>query len=294
MAESVSYFAVKSIGLSRLNGRKPCTLLQAARHNLREIQAERGASSQIDQQRMRLNQVLIGGDTAAAVQAVALSLAESSGVDLASLRRDHCQAIETVFSLPLTPPIEPIAYFRRCIEWLKDVLPLSILSAVVHYDESNPHMHVLQLPIGRNEYLGSSVIQKKRLKVIRESFFNRVAGPAGLQRESARLRGADKRRAVAAVLHECERKNLPEKIGGLWSVLHMAIEKDPLKALQALGMDVNAIRASRVPSWDQRLKNPIEIESNSIGFGCRGGDSQSLSCVGIEQKERMMPDRKAT
>ena len=48
MAESIAHFAVKSIGLSRVNGRKPCTLLEAARHNLREIQAEQGATGHID------------------------------------------------------------------------------------------------------------------------------------------------------------------------------------------------------------------------------------------------------
>lgn len=50
---SAYHFAVKTIGLSRCNGRKPCALLEAARHNLREIQAERGAiAGRIDALRM--------------------------------------------------------------------------------------------------------------------------------------------------------------------------------------------------------------------------------------------------
>ena len=49
---SVLYFAVKSIGLSTVGGRKPCDLITAARHNLREIQAELGAVGRIDASRM--------------------------------------------------------------------------------------------------------------------------------------------------------------------------------------------------------------------------------------------------
>ena len=31
MAESIAHFAVKTIGLSKVNGRKPCSLMEAAR-----------------------------------------------------------------------------------------------------------------------------------------------------------------------------------------------------------------------------------------------------------------------
>lgn len=43
---------------------------------------------------------------------------------------------------------------------------------------------------------------------LRESFFNVVAGPAGLQRESAKLRGQAKRWAVTAVMACCEAMGL--------------------------------------------------------------------------------------
>lgn len=135
MAESIAHFAVKSIGLSRVNGRKPCTLLEAARHNLREIQAEQGATGRIDPTRTRCNTVLHGPASAAEVQALAAALLAAEGINADKLRRDHCQAIEAVFSLPQDAAVHDSgAYFAQCLAWLARALHLPVLSAVVHRD----------------------------------------------------------------------------------------------------------------------------------------------------------------
>ncbi|MDP3422314.1 MAG: hypothetical protein Q8S32_00965 [Burkholderiaceae bacterium] len=110
MAESIQHFALKTIGLSRCNGRKPCNLLEAARHNLREIQAELGARGHIDPQRMNSNATLAGPTTAAEVQALANELL--AAVDTSKLKRDHVQAIEAVFGLPAGAGIDPLGYLR--------------------------------------------------------------------------------------------------------------------------------------------------------------------------------------
>lgn len=48
MAGDIAYFAAKTIGMSKVNGRKPCDLLTAARHNLREIRGRVGSVGRID------------------------------------------------------------------------------------------------------------------------------------------------------------------------------------------------------------------------------------------------------
>lgn len=202
MAESVAHFAVKSIGLSRVNGRKACTLLEAASHNLREIQAEQGAAGHIDPKRMACNVLLAGPDTAAKVQGLANELLAS--VDTKRLKRDHCQAIEAVFSLPAATTIEPVTYFAQCLQWLEVALPLPVLSAVIHNDEAAKHIHVLLLPVKGGRHVGGAPIARPELKRLRESFFAKVGGPAGLKRESAKVRGVVKQWAIAAVLRECE------------------------------------------------------------------------------------------
>ena len=87
MAGDVAYFAAKTIGMSRVNGRKPCDLLTAARHNLREIQAELGSVGRIDPGRSATNAILAGPSDAAQVQALAVSLMAAAGLNPAAIVR---------------------------------------------------------------------------------------------------------------------------------------------------------------------------------------------------------------
>ncbi len=287
MAGDVAYFAAKTIGMSKVNGRKPCDLLTAARHNLREIQAEMGSVGRIDPGRSATNAILAGPSDAAQVQALAVSLMAAAGLNPAAMRRDHVQALEFVFSLPPSSGVDPAAYFARCLAWLAQALPLPVLSAVSHADEVAPHLHVLLLPLADGIYAGGKPVERPKLLRLRESFFNVVAGPTGLQRESAKLRGEPKRWAVAAVLARCEAMGLPAVNGPLWPVLVAAIERDPTAAVRALGIELSAPKDRTT----QAEPNPIGIEgvtmsstANPIEIEKRGEKTQSLSCVGIAQK----------
>lgn len=287
MAGDVAYFAAKTIGMSKVNGRKPCDLLTAARHNLREIQAEMGSVGRIDPGRSATNAILAGPTDAAQVQALAVSLMAAAGLNPAAMRRDHVQALEFVFSLPPSSGVDPAAYFARCLAWLAQALPLPVLSAVSHADEVAPHLHVLLLPLADGIYAGGKPVERPKLLRLSESFFNVVAGPTGLQRESAKLRGEPKRWAIAAVLAHCEAMGLPAVNGPLWPVLVAAIERDPTAAVRALGIELSAPKDRTT----QAEPNPIGIEggtmsstANPIGIEKRGEKTQSLSCVGIAQK----------
>lgn len=282
MAESIAHFAVKSIGLSRVNGRKPCTLLEAARHNLREIQAEQGAMGHIDPTRSQHNTVLHGPAAAADVHAQAGALLGAVGIIPDKLRRDHCQAIEAVFSLPQHAAVaDPADYFAKCLAWLAGALSLPVLSAVVHRDESATHLHVLLLPLKDGAHVGSAPIDRVALKRLRERFFAKVAGPAGLQRSGAKVQGVAKQWAVAAVLRRCDALGLPAANGPLWPVLVDAIKRDPTPAMLALGIDANTIRPSDKTPQTEPPSNPIGIASNPIGFHKEGAKHRTLSCVGF-------------
>ena len=282
MAESIAHFAVKSIGLSRVNGRKPCTLPEAARHNLREIQAEQGATGHIDPTRTHGNTVLHGPAAAAEVCAHAGALLAAAGIVPGNLRRDHCQAIEAVFSLPQQAAVpDPADYFAKCLAWLADALALPVLSAVVHRDESTEHLHVLLLPLKDGVHVGSAPINNAALKRLRERFFAKVAGPAGLKRAGAKLRGMAKQWAIAAVLRRCEVLGLPAANGPLWRCFVAGIEREPTAAMLALGIDANTIRPSDTPLESEPQPNPIGIESNPIGIQKEGQKHQTLSCVGF-------------
>lgn len=304
MAECTSYFKAKTISLSTYAGRKPQTLMDAARHNLREIQAELGADGHIDAHRINDNVLLAGPRTAEGVQALAEKLRAEAGIDTSEMRRDHCQAIEVVFSLHGQSGIEPVAYFRRCLDWATVEMRLPLLSAVIHLDEAAPHLHVLILPVQGTLHVGNKPIAKKPLKALTESFFNSVAGPAGLKRMEAKMRGAVKRMAVAAVLGTCKAQGVPERVGVLWPILRMAIEQDPTAAVQVLNLSDEEIRAGNTVA-----SKPIGLVDHQaatsripIGFQREASKLQNLSCVGFSQqttspapaaKAESLPERKA-
>jgi hypothetical protein len=262
MAESIQHFAVKTIGLSTVNGRKPCNLLEAARHNLREIQAELGARGHIDPRRMTDNVILAGPATSAEIQALAADLLAL--VDTSKLKRDHVQAIEIVFSLHPGSPVEPMAYFAKCLEWLRVAVPLPVLQAVVHMDEAAPHAHVLLLPVKDGRHVGGALNTRPNLKQLRESFFVKVAGPAGLKRDCAKVRGIVKQWAIAAVLTRCEVMGLPAAMGPLWADYRASIENEPTAPMLALGINVNALRPDQAQQSD-----PIGLQPNPIGLAPR-------------------------
>ncbi len=261
----------KTIGLSKVNGRKPCRLIDAARHNLREIQAELGAVGRIDPALGQRNQVLIGPPTADAVQALAhqlLAVVPSVG----TLRRDHVQALEFVFSAP-PDMAAPDAFLAQCVAWLCKALPLPVLSAVIHNDEAQAHAHVLMLPIADGRLVGGSPIQREPLKRLMDRFFNEVTGPAGLPRMGAKLRGDVKRRAVDLVLTACRERDMHQACGPMWQFLTERIATDPLAPLIALGYSVNDLAAKPIgiaapsptpsPALPQAVESPIGIEQSA-------------------------------
>ena len=146
--------------------------------------------------------MLFGHRTAKGVQAQAGALLDAAKIDTSKMRRDYCQAIELMFSLPLDATPEPVEYFRRCLDWIAIEMRLPVLSAVVHLDQAKPH--VLLLPMRDGKHVGSYPIGIAALRALRESFFNMVAGPAGLKRQGAKMAGTVKRLAVATVLKTCE------------------------------------------------------------------------------------------
>jgi hypothetical protein len=237
--DAAAVFNVKSISQSRCRGKKPSTLLDAARHNLREIHPERGAVNSIDPRRSKNNVILDGPAKAAEIQRLADEiLGQVVGL---RLKKDHVQAIETVFSVP-NHFSGYETYFRLCLSWVEKALGLPVLSALIHLDQRHPHMHVLQLPVRDGQHVGGSPIRLKNLHYLRSKFFEEVAGPSGFQRANAKLHGVMKRLAEDAVMTEALNRGLPDLTGEFWPTLADAITHDPLPLIMRLGIDLEALR----------------------------------------------------
>lgn len=253
MADNL-FFRVASISLSRANGHKPVSLEIAARHNLREIQAELGFCGRIDPVRTADNVILAGPQTAAEVLAVADSLL--ARVKTSHLKRDHCRAIEAVFSLSTSSSIDNETYFTKCLNWLTQITGHPAVSAVIHNDEAAPHMHVLLLPVKDGRHVGGSEIARPKLKRLRDDFFQSVAGPAGLKRDGAKLSGQSKQWGIKAVIDYCEAAGFPALYGVLWPLMVDAIRHNPLSWLLTLGIDPNSIRPTSEQSTVRLLEPP--------------------------------------
>jgi hypothetical protein len=243
------FFAAKKISLSRQCGRKPVSLLSAAKHNLREIQAELGASSHIDSARTHLNAVLRGPATAQAVVEFAAKLAREAGIDLARQRRDYCQAIELLFSLPAGADIDDVVYFSDCVAWTEQRFGAeSVMSAVVHRDEGALHAHVFVNPIVDGRMRGGSLLSRQALADLRRSFEVVIARKFGLRMGQARITGASRGAIAKAVLERLDRSQDAATQSAVWPVIRAGIEAAPLQFAAALGVEAPAPVAKRQKS----------------------------------------------
>jgi hypothetical protein len=245
-SKDLYFFSVGTIGRSTRDGRKPSTLLQAARHNRRAIQAELGADSHIDPERICLNETLAGPATPAEVVALAHSSMISAGVVVEKLRKDYAQAVEFLFSLSADTEVDIRDYFQRCVDWVGERFgAANILSADIHRDESVPHCHVLLLPLVDGMMHGSKLIVRPELAKLRVSFERDVARRFGLKKPVGRLTGATRGRAARLVLERLESTQDAVMKSALWLTTRRAIEHDPTPYLAVLGIDIQPDKSAR-------------------------------------------------
>lgn len=302
MSEQIKPLNAKTIGASTYAGRKPQTLLQAAKHNLRAIQKELGANSHIDATRICLNEIMAGPDTPVGVAALALSLMAAAGVDVSKLRKDHTQAHELLFTLTADTTVHTRGYFGHCLTWVGGQFgPDNILSAVVHLDESAPHLHILLAPIEAGRYVGTSLIDRARLKKLRALFAAEVAPAFGLKVMEP-LTGARRSRAIEVIFDRLQTTQDAILQSSLWETVKVDIVRNPARYMARLGITlvpVNdggaefrriALSTGKGGKTERRAK-PYGFESGvsddlpkPYGFEHDPEKHRNPSCVGLPPK----------
>jgi hypothetical protein len=240
--DDCAFFNLGSVGMSKMRKGGPCNLLTAAKHNKRELQAEIGYDKKINPALIANNRRLAGAVDAAGVVALAADAARSAGVDLSKLKKDHCQALELLFSLPRDSGLDEAAYFERCLCWTGQAFAgLVILSADVHADDGKPHLHILLSPFKDGASVSKAAQSKKTKLELGKTFFDAVAGPAGFKRAQAKLHGQVKAAAVRAVVKALEvvgAASLPT-----WKLTLKDIERNTLQYLRCLDIDPQSLMA---------------------------------------------------
>lgn len=273
-------YLVKSIGLSRRGGRKPQSLTAAARHNLREIQAEHGATNgKIDSSRTYLNQILIGPKTAQEVVEKALDLFKKIGLDPSTLRKDYTQAIEHVFSLPNGQ--KENGFFELIAETSKKIFgENNVLSFVVHRDQSQPHAHMLISPISGQKYQGSKIVAKIALKQLKEKFRHATETIGFEPTSNAKVRREKTSIEAATVIAHLQHLNHPMLFDPVWPSILEMINSNPGPLLEHLGF-LDTQQPQHAPLLRLPASNTNEVKA--IGLQRDASNHANLSCVGIEK-----------
>lgn len=272
------YFGAKSVSLSKRSGRKPQNLLIAARHNLREHQAEFGAAENISLEQSHRNVILHGPTRASDIVDIANGLKVMYAVPKRKLREDHVQALEFVISVRSDTAIDEMAYFKASKRWLIEVFgPDMLLSVVVHYDESEPHMHALVLPFVSGLYQGGAPIGKTKLPKLIKRFADEVGKPFGLSFKSKpRLHATQRTAAFNLVMDHLSGQSDPVTSSSVWKVVAERIKHAPQDFLEVLGLEMpdTPRKATRTMAQIFTSTGNKTNEDRKLQMG------QDLSCVG--------------
>lgn len=95
-------------------------------------------------------------------------------------------------------------FFQDCLNYHRQRYG-HIVSAVVHYDEQTPHMHVLSVPLTRDGRLSAREIVGNRVTMAhaQDEFFEQVGKGYGLER-GVHMDGPEKRSHVSAQQHRLQ------------------------------------------------------------------------------------------
>jgi hypothetical protein len=253
--------------------RNPNIVRDAARHNLREIQAELGAESSIDSRRSRRNEILEGPATAAEVVAGANQRMRGAGIDPLKFRVDGVRLVEVMCSLPPDFNGDGRAYMIDCVAWAGQRYggADNVVSAVIHYDEAQLHCHILLVPLLDGRMAGSDMAsyKPKIIEADQIDFHERVASKHGLRRSTRHLGQYAKAALADAVVRRLRAENDSALTSRVWPAYRAAIEADPQQFADALGVEVELAAKGPMRTMAQIFtstgKGPKK-ELNPIGF----------------------------
>lgn len=277
----------------------------AARHNLREDQAERGADSNIDPSKSHLNVVLRGAGRAADVAAIAVSLMELAQLKK-PLQKNGVHGLEIIVSLKPASGIAERDFFTDAVAWAELFFEISILSAVIHNDEAAPHCHVIMLPLFDGRMIGSALVgNRTRLQAMQADFHAKVSERYGLKRgtPAKRYSGAARASAADRIVTALRRtKNRLDDPAIRDALRDTIAETMPVHLMELLGLDVPEVRTPKPKTFasimikncpERKNKKPIGngVGTKPIGFAAvtSAPKDQTLSCVGFADSPPLAP-----
>lgn len=93
-------------------------------------------------------------------------------------------------------------FFQDCLKFHNEHFG-HIISAVIHYDETTPHLHVVSVPLTKDGRLSARDVigNKSKMSKTQDSFFEQVGRVYGLER-GIHMDGQEKKQHISAQEHE--------------------------------------------------------------------------------------------
>lgn len=220
--------------------KRPEGICVAAQHNLREG-PEWCLGRELARHPDRPPFIVIEGPGDARVVAeLARQKLQAAGIQ--KVRKDAVRAIEVIISLSTNHGINDIEFFRASARWFARRFggESNLISAVVHYDENNDHMHLLIQPVVGGRLIGSKLIGAGgRFKAHQADFDHDVARvhgvkvvmPLALGRRGLVL-------AARAVVEKLVQMNDALLNSSVYRVVKSSIQRQPVPFLSVLGIDI--------------------------------------------------------
>lgn len=241
------------------------TIKNAIAHNRRTTQAAYGARSNIDPSRTHLNYCLEGDSSPSAiVQKVTAGMVEHK----ARINAPH--AIEALVSLPANWTGDLRMLFIDTVAYLKKMLGAdNLLSADVHLDEPNRHMHVLFMPLEYCEKKGRLVWRStinKRTREIYDGFFSEVGEKHGVRKPiqlSAKVRSMLAEAVIDAMNRSCD----PAINSRTWEVVKKSIKAAPQEFAGLLGINLDAFIEATNHLGSFEVEGTAQIQNSLPVYG---------------------------
>jgi len=159
-----------------------------------------------------------------------------------------------MISLNSNLSVEYLAFFSACATWASlHFGDENVLSAIVHFDEAKPHIHILISPIVRGKVAGSSLINRGSLMRQRQVFQGQVAEKFRLQLPPARLTLRSQLEAADQVFGHLAATHSPLLTDKAWPSIKLAIRKDPVSFIADYGIDLE------IKSQTKKMRSPTDI-----------------------------------
>lgn len=121
-------------------------------------------------------------------------------------------------------------FFRDCLQFHQLHFG-HIVSAVIHYDETTPHLHVVSVPLTADGRLSAREIvgNKQNLSRLQDEFFEQIGKDYGLER-GTRSDGQEKRKHISA--QEKRVRELEQQVSNLSERVERLTEQTELTAAE--------------------------------------------------------------